>query len=91
LGKIRAEGFFCHDSWQAQIHALICEKAKVYFYSDNLSDEQIRNAFMQPCRDIAETVNSIKQKQGGNLKICVLPEGPLTIPYLAVPPKNVFP
>ena len=82
LTKIRAKNFLCRDSWQAQIHAMICEKAKIYFYSDTLTDKQISDAFMQPCSDIAETVKSIINSEGGWVRICILPDGPLTIPYL---------
>lgn len=82
LAKIRAKNFLCRDSWEAQIHAMICEKAKIYFYSDNLSGKQIRDAFMQPCNDITETVKSIINSEGGRVRVCILPDGPLTIPYL---------
>jgi nickel-dependent lactate racemase len=91
LAKIRSNNFLCHDSWQAQIHALICEKARIHFYSDNLTDDQISGAFMRPCRDIAAAVKAIAAGKSDNLKICILPDGPLTIPYLALPTKNVFP
>ena len=82
LEQIRTPGYFMQDQWQVQIHALICKKADVHFYSDNLSDEQIKNGFMIPSRDIAETVKKIMDKKGKDLSICVMPEGPLTIPYI---------
>jgi len=82
LGIIREEGFFEPDMWQAQILALIVQKTDVYFYSENLSDEQICGAFMTPCRDIEETVARLIEKYGPSARICVLPEGPQTIPYL---------
>ena len=47
------------DQWQVQIHALICKKADVHFYSDNLTDEQIETAYMIPCRNVEETVRKI--------------------------------
>jgi nickel-dependent lactate racemase len=83
LTRIRAPGFAMQDMWQAQIHALICKKAQVHFYSDNLTDEQIENGFMRPCRNIGERVREIAEELGGSLRICVLPEGPQTIPYVA--------
>lgn len=82
LETLRRPGFSARDSWQAQIHAQICRKARVCFYSDHLSDQQIRSAFMQPCRDIAAWITREARQAGGPLSICVLPEGPLTIPYL---------
>jgi nickel-dependent lactate racemase len=82
LETIRAPGFQRQDMWQAHIHALICMKADVYFYSHNLSEKQIEGALLRPCRDIEATVAELLQKHGRWATICVLPEGPQTIPYV---------
>ena len=82
LETIRAPGFLRQDMWQAQIHALICCKADVYFCSENLTDEQIRSALLRPSRSIEATVNELLSKYGRDASICVLPEGPQTIPYI---------
>lgn len=82
LEKIRTPGYFMQDQWQVQIHALICKKADVHFYSDNLTDEQIKTGYMIPSRNIAESLKKIMDKKGKDLSICVMPEGPLTIPYI---------
>jgi len=81
LGQIRAPGFAAQDMWQAQIHALVCEKATVHFHSDNLSPSQIRSAFMEPCADIAARVAELIRSGSGS-RVCVLPQGPMTIPYV---------
>jgi nickel-dependent lactate racemase len=81
LAKIRSPGFVAPDMWQAHIHALICRKATVHFYSENLSDEQIRSGFMEPVRSVAQTVRRLIDEGHGN-RVAVLPEGPTTIPYL---------
>ncbi len=82
LEKICAPAFLEQDQWQAQIQALIQLKADVYVYSGNLSESQIRDALLLPCRDIAQTVNELVQRYGPGASICVLPDGPQTIPYL---------
>ncbi len=82
LETVRSPGFSRQDIWQAQIQALICQKADVYFYSENLTDGQIRGALLKPCRSIEATVNELLNKYGRGASICVLPEGPLTIPYV---------
>jgi nickel-dependent lactate racemase len=84
LETIRAPGFQRQDMWEAQIQALICLKADVYLYSHNLSDEQIEGALLRPCRDIEATVAELLRKYGRRATICVLPEGPQTIPYIRV-------
>jgi nickel-dependent lactate racemase len=82
LETVRAPGFLRQDMWQALIQALICHKAHVYFYSENLTDEQIRGALLRPCRSIEATVNELLNEHGRDTSICVLPEGPQTIPYI---------
>ncbi len=88
LETIRAPGFQRQDMWQAQIHALICLGADVFFYSHNLSAEQIEGALLRPCggetsHDIEVTVAELLRRHGPEAAICVLPEGPQTIPYVS--------
>ena len=71
--------------WQAQLHAVIREKAEIFFYSDRLSEQQIRDAFLSPCPSIEAEVERLRSQKGRGLSICILPEGPLTIPYCAAP------
>lgn len=70
------------DQWQVQIQAQIQMKAQVYLYS-SLPEDVVKSAHFIPCRNIEETINAIMKEQGEQLKIAVLPYGPLTIPYLA--------
>ncbi len=82
LETVRSPELRKQDSWQAHLQALICQKANVYFYSHNLTDEQIENAFLKQCHDIEQTVKMLLDKYGPEAKLCVLPQGPMTIPYL---------
>jgi nickel-dependent lactate racemase len=82
LALISQEGFHAQDQWQVQIQAQIQQRAQVFVYSDGLSDEQIQRALLTPCRDIEATVAEMVKKYGAQARICVLPEGPQTIPYL---------
>jgi nickel-dependent lactate racemase len=70
------------DQWQAQIQARIQQKADVYVHTNNLSDQQIRDALLLPCANIVETVETLRQKYGRDARIAILPDGPQTIPYL---------
>lgn len=83
LERIMAPGFLKQDQWQAQIQAQIQLRADVYVYADGLSEEQIRSSLFLPCRDIVGTVARLLEKYGPDASICVLPEGPQTIPYVA--------
>lgn len=83
LETIRSEGFHRQDMWQAQIHATIVERARVYFHSDSLSDAQLEAAFLRPCPSIEETIGFLAAERGKDFSLCILPEGPVTIPYFA--------
>lgn len=82
LEMISRPGFSAQDQWQVQIQAQIQARADVYVYSDGLSDEQIERALLIPSRDLAETVRELLASYGSDARLCVLPEGPQTIPYL---------
>jgi nickel-dependent lactate racemase len=85
LDKICALGFLEQDQWQAQIQALIQLKADVYVRSDGLSNDEIRAALLLPCRKIEDTIGDLVAKYGRGASICVMPQGPQTIPYVATP------
>jgi len=79
LTMLTTAGFVRSEQWQAQIQALIQRRAEVLVYS-SLPDEIIRAAHLTPCHDIAAAV---KERARGEARVAVLPQGPLTIPYLA--------
>ncbi len=70
------------EQWQAQIQALIQRRAEVLVYS-SLPDDTLAAAHLNPCKDIAATVREKLAKYGPGSRVAVLPQGPLTIPYLA--------
>jgi lactate racemase len=70
------------DTWQIYYQALIQQKARVYLFSDKLDDKTIKRALLNPVRDISFLIDELVKKIGPQTRICVLPEGPLTIPYL---------
>jgi nickel-dependent lactate racemase len=80
LEMLAQPGFNAQDQWQVQVQANIQKKADVSVYSDGLSDEQICRALFTPTRNIPATLQALVQKHGP--RVCVLPDGPLTIAYL---------
>ena len=76
------------DMWQAQIHARICKDNQVHFYSQNLTSDEIEGAFMKAMTNLETEVEQVVGEymlngtERNDVRICVLPEGPLTIPYL---------
>jgi nickel-dependent lactate racemase len=81
LARLAASGEARPEQWQAQILALIQRRANILVHS-SLPDEIIRAAHLKPCRDIAATVAETLKHLGGQARVAVLPQGPLTIPYL---------
>jgi lactate racemase len=82
LTMLTTPGFVRPEQWQAQIQALIQRKAEVLVYS-SLPDEVIRACHLKPCHDIAGAVEERLARLGPQAGVAVLPQGPLTIPYLA--------
>jgi len=82
LETINSPGCPIQDQWEAQIQALVQLKADVYVKSSFLTDRQIRDALLLPCHSIENTLKELQSKYGPRATICVLPEGPQTIPYV---------
>ena len=81
LVRLVTPGFVQPEQWQAQIQALIQRKARVLLYS-SLPEEQVRAAHLIPCHDIAAVAKEFLVARSQSACIGVLPQGPLTIPYL---------
>lgn len=85
LDMISAPGYLAQDQWQVQIQAQIQLQAEVFVYSDGLTDEQITGALFTPCRSIEDAIAALRTRYGEGMRLCVIPEGPQTIPYLRQP------
>jgi len=83
LELIESPGFACADQWQVQIQVKIQLKADVYVYADGLNDRQIKECLLKPCQKIEDTLAELVARKADTPSICVLPEGPLTIPYIS--------
>ena len=69
------------DTWQVYFQAMVQMKADVYFYS-GLDPKTVKSAHLEPVSNIDQLVLDLLEKYGPDTRICVLPEGPHTIPYL---------
>ena len=82
LAMLATPGFVKPEQWQAQIQALIQRKAEVLVHSA-LPEPVLRACHLQPCPDIGAAVQERLARLGPEARVAVLPQGPLTIPYLA--------
>lgn len=82
LEMIMTPGFSRADQWQVQIQAQIQLKAKVLVKADGLTSDQLRAAKFDPLSDVSEGVRRALGEAGPGARLCVLPQGPQTVPYL---------
>ena len=68
------------DQWEAQIQASVQSYARVVMHTSFLTDQELAAAHLEQTDDIARTVEDALGNTDGD--ICVLPEGPQTIPYV---------
>ena len=81
MDRIMTPGFAMLDQWQAQHLAMVLLKARVALYSE-LTDADVRRAHLTPVHDLRAALDAELARIGRDAPIAVLPEGPLTIPYL---------
>jgi len=82
LDTILAPGFSMYDQWEAQLLGIIVLKARTALLSEIPADE-VQRAFLEPITDIEARVREELDRIGQDAPIAVLPEGPMTIPYLS--------
>jgi len=77
LATISARERTVPDQWQIQIQAGIQTNARVVMHTSALSDADLAAAHLEQTADIGALVRAAPAAS-----VCVLPEGPQTIPYL---------
>jgi nickel-dependent lactate racemase len=82
LQKLASPGYVRAEQWQAQIQSLISKRARILLHS-SLSDDEVRAAHLTPCQDVEAAVREEVARVGDGARIAVLPQGPLTVPYVA--------
>jgi nickel-dependent lactate racemase len=81
LETIYSPGFSVFDQWQVQLFALILQRARVALYSEIPADD-VRRVHLEPVDDITARISEELQNIGRDAPVAVLPEGPMTVPYL---------
>lgn len=82
LDTILAPGFSMYDQWEAQLLAMIQIRARVSLYSE-ISEEETKRAHLEKLTDFTARIDQELSRIGRDAPIAVLPEGPMTIPYLS--------
>ena len=73
--------FRLFDQWQVQVQAMVQQKADCYLFS-TLNPEIVKNAKFTPIESVETTLERLCKQIGPQVRVAVLPLGPLTIPYV---------
>jgi nickel-dependent lactate racemase len=83
LAMINSPGYSLPDQWQVQIQAQVQMKARVLVKTDGLRPDEVRAAHFEPVEDVSAAVRTALREAGSQATLCVLPQGPQTIPFIA--------
>ena len=83
LGAIENRPSTVPDQWQVQVQAKLQSRARVIMHTSYLSDQALEAAHLEQTHDIGATVRGLLDAAGPDARVCVLPEGPQTIPYVS--------
>ncbi|MCP5095208.1 MAG: nickel-dependent lactate racemase [Chloroflexi bacterium] len=81
LDTIFTPGFHMLDQWQVQKLAQVQLKAQVALYSE-LPPTEVARVRIEPIADINALLQEKCMALGKDVPVAILPEGPMTIPYL---------
>jgi lactate racemase len=85
LERIQAREITIPDQWQVQILAGIQRHANVIVHTPHIDPSELSAAQLKHTDDVERTVREALQAAGADARVCVLPEGPITIPYVGPP------
>ena len=81
LEAIAARSATVPDQWQIQIQAGIQARSRVVMHTSFLSDDELRAAHLEQTHDVEATIADALARSS-EPAVCVLPYGPLTVPYV---------
>jgi nickel-dependent lactate racemase len=81
LDTILTPGFSMYDQWEAQMLAMILVRARAGLYSE-IPAAELGPAHIEPVPDVTARLAEELGRVGRDAPVAVLPEGPMTIPYL---------
>ncbi|TDU86893.1 nickel-dependent lactate racemase [Kribbella voronezhensis] len=82
LAEIAARSVTVPDQWQIQIQAKMQSANRVIMHTGYLTDAELAAVQIEQTHDISTTAAKLLTEAGPGATMCVLPEGPQTIPYV---------
>jgi len=82
IDKVAQPGFFLHDQWAAQLWATVLTYCDVYFVTDGIPDDKVRQMKAVPYHSVGSALEAAFNKMGTEARILVDVDAPYTIPEL---------
>jgi lactate racemase len=82
LAEIASRPVTVPDQWQVQIQARIQADCRVVVHTSHLTDAELAAAHLEQTADVSAAAADALAAAGPDARLCVLPEGPQTIPYV---------
>jgi nickel-dependent lactate racemase len=70
------------DQWQVQVLAEMQVRHRIAVHCEGIEAAVLRSAGLEPVADVGERVREALADAGPDARVCVLPEGPETIPFV---------
>ena len=77
---IQQPGVFTIDQWEIEELVKALKKGKIYFYTDGLSDDDVRDCLVEPVSSVEAGIERALKRHGAGATIAVVPRGPYVIP-----------
>ncbi len=77
---IQQPGVFTIDQWEIEELVKALKKGRVYFYTDGLSDDDVRDCLVEPVPSVEAGIARALKRHGAGATIAVVPRGPYVIP-----------
>lgn len=83
LDTIAARETTVPDQWQVQVQARLQVQARIQVHTEGLDSAALESAHLEACDDVEAAVEKALAGAGDDARVCVLPDGPTTVPYVA--------
>ena len=90
LERVRSPKYRVQDAWEAHILALVRTKARVTVVSEGLQEADLPPMIVEKAKTVEEALSIAAERIDGTPSLCILPDGPLTIP-VATSPASAHP
>jgi len=70
------------DQWEAQVMAMCMQKAEIRLFS-TIDPETVKACKLTPIDDLSSALAEQIRAAGSAATVAVLPDGPLTVPYVS--------